>query len=368
VFVAESVTLERRFGESPPFSIGVEEELMLLDAQTFEPVAAVQVLLRDAEGLSLPGRLKTELHASVVELNTDVCADVSEAVAALRELRATAARLAEEHGVRLAAAGAHPFASPEDLPIVPEDRYREMIEQVGWPARRQGVSGLHVHVGVASAEACFHAFEGVLPWLPVVLALSVNSPYLGGIETGLLSNRAGVLAELPRSGGPPAFRSYEEWEGWVERLVRLGVADDYTRLWWDVRPHPRLGTIEVRMPDQPTALERTGFFVAVLQALVAAVSELPLRSFDALARADYDENRKAAARLGLDARLVHPDGDRSVEARELADELLELVRPHAAVELLVPDEPEALLQLEVGRAEGLEAVCADLADRSLASS
>src|SRR5262249_54106894 len=163
----ENVPIERRFGESPPFSVGVEEELMLLDERTFEPVAAVELLLRDGDGLTLPGRLKTELHASVVELNTDVCADASDAVAALRELRRAAARLAAGHGVRLAAAGVHPFASPEDLPIVPEERYREMIEQVGWPARRQGVSGLHVHVGVASPEACFHAFEGVLPWLPV---------------------------------------------------------------------------------------------------------------------------------------------------------------------------------------------------------
>jgi carboxylate-amine ligase len=242
-----------------------------------------------------------------------------------------------------------------------------MIEQVGWPARRQGVSGLHVHVGVASADECFHALEGVLPWLPVVLALSANSPYLGGIETGLLSNRAGVLAELPRSGGPPAFRSYAEWESWVERLVQLGVADDYTRLWWDVRPHPRLGTLEVRMPDQPTALERTAFLVALLQALVVAALEQPTRPFDPLARTYYDENRKAAARLGLDARLVHPDGDRSVEARELAEELLELARPYAAVELVVPAEPEALRQLEVGRAQGLQAVCADLAERSVAS-
>jgi carboxylate-amine ligase len=145
------------------------------------------------------------------------------------------------------------------------------------------------------------------------------------------------------------------------------VADDYTRLWWDVRPHPRLGTIEVRMPDQPTAVERSGFFVALLQALVVAVLEKPPRPFDPLARADYDENRKAAARRGLEARLVHPDGDRSVDARELVEELLELVRPHAAAELVVPAETEALRQLEVGRADGLSAVCADLVDRSLAS-
>src|SRR5205085_3925415 len=164
-----------------------------------------------------------------------------------------------------------------------------MITYVGASARRQGVSGLHVHVGVESGDACFHALEGVLQWLPLVLALSVNSPYLGGVDTGLLSNRAVILAELPRSGAPPAFRSYEEWERWVERLARLGVAADYTRLWWDVRPHPRLGTIEVRMPDQPTALARTAAFVLLLEALVRSVLAEEPPPYDPGRRGDYQQ-------------------------------------------------------------------------------
>src|SRR5205085_10853315 len=205
------------------------------------------------------------------------------------------------------AAGAQPVTPPEELPVVQEARYLEMIAYVGTSARRQGVSGLHVHVGVESPEACFHALEGILPWLPLVLALSVNSPYLGGVETGLLSNRAVALAELPRSGAPPAFRSYEDWEQWVERLVRLGVTADYTRLWWDVRPHPRFGTIEVRMPDQPTALDRTGAFVALLRELVATVLQNPLPAYDPPRRGDYQQNRWAALRFGMDAELIHPD-------------------------------------------------------------
>jgi glutamate---cysteine ligase / carboxylate-amine ligase len=348
------------FGASPPLSVGVEEEIMILDDHNLEPVGAVDLFVRESEGLDLPGTLKTELHASIVELNTRICADAAEAVEALRELRAAAAAIARRHGLVVAAAGAHPVTPPEELPVVQEPRYLEMISYVGASARRQGVSGLHVHVGVESPEACFHALEGVLQWLPLVLALSVNSPYLGGVETGLLSNRAVALAELPRSGAPPAFRSYEDWEQWVERLVRLGVTADYTRLWWDVRPHPRFGTIEVRMPDQPTALDRTGAFVALLRALVGAVLEVRQPPYDPARRGDYQQNRWAALRFGMDAELIHPDGRRALPARGLAAELYEWLGVAAF------GEPEAARQLEIGRAEGLAAVCADLVARTVA--
>jgi glutamate---cysteine ligase / carboxylate-amine ligase len=362
--------IEAHFGESGVLSLGVEEELMILDARTLLPVDGVETLVREAEGLELPGRLKTELHASVVELNTGVCGSVEEAVAALAELRRAAAAIAERHGLAVAGAGAHPSVAPEALPIAQEERYLEMVRYAGPSARRQGVNGLHVHVGMPSAEACFHVLESLVPWLPLVLALSANSPYLAGVENGMLSNRAQLLAELPRSGAPPAFRSYEDWEAWVERLVRLGVTGDYTRLWWDVRPHPRFGTLEVRMPDQPTALARTGALVALLQALAATLLRAPAAPADPGRRGDYLQNRWAAARFGLDAELIHPDGQSALSAHDLATEALELVRPAAAElgseALLAFSEPEAARQLEVGRAEGLEAVCADLVARSVA--
>jgi glutamate---cysteine ligase / carboxylate-amine ligase len=352
--------IESAWGESSTLSVGVEEELMILDGETFEPVGAVDLFLRESEELDLPGRLKTEMHASIVELNTGICADTAEAVAALRELRAAADTIARRNGLRIAAAGAHPITPPEELPIVQEQRYLEMVAYVGPVARRQGVSGLHVHLGVDSADACFRALEGVLQWLPLVLALSVNSPYLDGRETELLSTRAAILAELPRSGAPPAFRSYAEWEEWVERLVRLGVTADYTRLWWDVRPHPRFGTLEVRMPDQPTALERTAAFVELVRALVGAALEEPPPPYDPGRRGDYQQNRWAALRFGMEAELIHPDGSRALPARELAAELFERLG-------VAPlGEPEAARQLEVGRAEGLVAVCADLVERTVA--
>jgi carboxylate-amine ligase len=276
--------------------------------------------------------LKTELHASVVELTTGICADVGEAVAALRVLRAAAGRIARDNGLVLAAAGSHPFAPLESLPVVQEERYAEMIRRLGRVARRQGVNGLHVHVGVGSREQCWERLEAVLAWLPVALAVSVNSPFVDGHDSGMLSNRAAILAELPRGGAPPAFGSYDAWEAWVERLVSFGVMPDYTRIWWDVRPHPRLGTLEIRISDQPTSLDRTGLLVGMLRDLVAFAA--PRET----SRADYAQNRWAAARAGLDAELIHPDGDRMATARTLAHELLGAA----------PPEPEAHAQLRHG--------------------
>jgi carboxylate-amine ligase len=331
-------------------------------------------LIAGAEGRRLPGRLKTELHASVVELNTDVCESVPEAVAALAELRAAAAAIAEANGLRIAAAGAHPVARAEELEIASERRYEKMVAFAGVTARRQGVNGLHVHVGMPSADACFTALEGVLPWLPLVLALSANSPYLAGEATGLASNRAVILAQLPRSGAPPLFAGYADWEALVERLGRLGLTRDYTAIWWDVRPHPRFGTLEVRIPDQPTALALTGALAALVQALCAAALDGGPPRRDPAGRALYQENRWAASRLGPRAGLVHPDEERLAPASELGVELLERLRPVARslgaesrLAALDPSTCEADRQVEVGREQGLGALCADLVRRSVAS-
>jgi carboxylate-amine ligase len=206
------------------------------------------------------------------------------------------------------------------------------------------VNGLHVHVGVESAEHCYERLEAVLPWLPVVLALSANSPYVEGVDTGMQSVRAGVLAELPRAGAPPAFGSYSDWEQWVERLVSLGVMEDHTRVWWDVRPHPKLGTLEIRVADQPTSLARTELLVDVLRDLVEHAPPAQV------SRGDYAQNRWAAARFGLDAQLIAPDGASLVSARDLAHRLLGAE----------PPEPEAAAQREAA-----PSVAADLVARTL---
>jgi glutamate---cysteine ligase / carboxylate-amine ligase len=367
------VPIEAHFGESTPWSVGVEEELMVLDAETLALAPRADELIAAGSDDAAPGALKSELFASALELNSGVCEGPAEVSAMLARLRRLGSELARERGLELAAAGTHPFSRPKDQEIAEEERYVEFVEYAGISARRQGVSGLHVHVGMPSAGACFHALEGTLPWLPVLLAMSANSPFIAGEETGLASNRAEVLAQLPRAGAPPAFRSYEDWEAFIDRYVRLGVAADYTRFWWDVRPHPHFGTLEVRMPDQPTGLAVTIAFTALIQALCVAVLNDAPPEHDPAGRGLYQQNRWGALRFGLDAELFHPSGERVGTARDLAHELIDHVRPVAeelgTVDLLVFDlsRTEGDLQREARANGGLKAACADLVERTLSS-
>ena len=350
--------IEQHFGSS--LTIGVEEELWILDADSLELVPGVEKLVAGAEGRDLPGVLKMELHASVVELASAVSDDADGAVERLLDLRIAAAEIAAANGLRVACSGSYPTGVPEEQEIAPAERYAEFVEYAGPSAKRQGVSGLHVHVGMPDADTCFRVMETILPWLPLVLALSANSPYLAGRETGMLSTRAEVLGLLPRYGAPPAFRDYAEWEVFVERVSATGVARDYTSYWWDVRIHPNFGTLEIRMPDQPTSLEQTASFVRLLRELCAWAIDAPQREFDPTERGIYAQNRWAASRFGPHAELIHPDRDEALSASELALEL------PIALDGLDPSCCEAELQLELGRKNGLRAVCADLVERSLA--
>jgi carboxylate-amine ligase len=334
---------------------------MILDPETLALVPAVEQVIAGADGRTLPGVLKTELHASIVELATEIADDADEAIARLVELRRAAAEVAEVNGLAVAAAGSHPTAVPLELAIAPAQRYRDFVAYAGPSARRQGVSGLHVHIGMPDADTCFRVLETILPWLPLVLALSANSPYLEGRETGMLSIRAEILGILPRRGAPPAVRSYAEWEAFVERMIATGVAADATSFWWDVRPHPRYGTLEIRTPDQPTSLERTSAFVKLLRELCAWALDAPPRPFDPAGRGVYEQNRWAASRFGPHGKLVHPDRDEAVAVPQLVRDL-----PVAAAGF-DGASCEADRQLEVGRANGLRAVSADLVERSVAS-
>jgi glutamate---cysteine ligase / carboxylate-amine ligase len=349
--------IDQSFG--PSLTVGVEEELWIIDPETLELVPAVETLVAAAEGRDLPGVLKSELHASVVEIATGVSEDVDEAIDRLAQLRRGAAELAAGEGLAVAASGSYPPSIPAEQEIAPDERYREFVEYAGPSARRQGVSGLHVHVGMPDADASFRVMESILPWLPLVLALSANSPYFEGRDTGMLSIRAEVLAFLPRRGAPPAFRSYADWERFVTRMTATGLAGDYTSFWWDVRLHPRLGTLEVRAPDQPTSLERTAALVRLVRDLCAWALEAPPHGHDPAERGVYDQNRWAASRFGPHGKLIHPERDEALSVPELLAEL-------PVTTTLDGTSCEADRQLEVGRAEGLRAVCADLIARSVA--
>lgn len=337
------------FGRSSRWSVGIEEELFVLDGETLQP-APVPPEILDGE------RLKAELFASVIELNTGICESVARASEELAELRVEARRRAGEAGLVLAAAGTWPTAVSAEQPITPEEGYLRFVEYAGSSARRQYCAGLHVHVGVESPEECMERLEAVLGWLPLVLALSANSPYAAGAETGLASTRAELLALLPRSGAPPLFASYGEWERFAERLVELGLADAITRIWWDVRPHPRFGTLEVRMPDQPTRLEVTTALAGLVQALVAGDAGVGPGD-----RGVYAQNRWAALRFGAAAELVHPAGDRLCAVPELLAELAERLQLESELVGRLEGLDQAGEQLDVGRREGLRSLCERLA-------
>jgi carboxylate-amine ligase len=337
--------IHHRFGQSDPFTVGLEEELFCLDAETLAPRPFPRAALDGA-------RLKEELFSSVVELNTDIHTSAAEAVAELAALRTRAKDAAAEAGLVLAACGTWPTAVPEQQPVGESPAYRKFVDYAGPSARRQYVSGLHVHVGMESPEACMAALEAILPWLPLVLALSANSPYLSGEETGLASARAEILALLPRSGAPPVFASYEDWELFVERLVELGLADEITRVWWDVRPHPRFGTLEIRIADQPTRLQTTSEIATLLQAMASRLDR-----GEPADRGLYAQNRWAALRFGRKAELVHPDGSRLVSVPDLVGELAARLGTD-----LSATTDQAGEQLELGRREGLDSLCRRLVD------
>ena len=350
--------IEQHFGRT--LTVGVEEELWILDAESLELVPRVEAILAGVNGRTLPGILKTELHASVVELTNETADSPEEAVDRLAELRRAAAESARANGLVMAAAGSHPTSRPERQEIAPDERYRDFVEYAGPTARRQGVSGLHVHVGMPTAADCFRVMETILPWLPLVLALSANSPYLAGEESGMLSTRAEVLGYLPRRGAPPPVRSYADWEAFVERMVSTGLAQTYTSFWWDIRPHPQFGTLEIRMPDQPTSLERTAAFTRLLRDLCAWALEAPPRPYDPSERGIYDQNRWAASRFGPHGKLIHPDRAVALTVSQL---LADLPVPARGFD---GESCEGDRQLGVGRANGLRAVCADLVERSIA--
>ncbi len=360
-----AVMVEQHFGESSPWSVGIEEELFVVDSETLLP-AHVPAELLDGE------RRKPELFRSLVELTTSVCPTVAAAVEELAELRTDAASRLADAGLGLLASGTHPLAEPAEEELTDQPALAAFAAYAGPAARAQYCCGLHVHIGVPGADDCVGRMEAILPWLPVLLALSANSPFLAGQKTGFSSTRADLLTRLPRTGAPPAFGSYAGWETYVERLVGLGLADDYVRTWWDIRPHPRLGTLELRMPDQPTSPAIAAAFAALAQALVA--SSDPALTAD---RGVYDQNRFAALRFGSAAELVHPDGSRLSGIPELHLELVGRVAPTAerlgTTSLLTPLErlahrTQADEQLDLGRDVGARGLTAWLVEKTAAAS
>jgi glutamate---cysteine ligase / carboxylate-amine ligase len=283
-----------------------------------------------AEAASHERRIKAELLQSVVEVATHVAGSVAEAIEDARGLRATLRDAAAERGAVIAAAGTHPFSRWEHQEVTKNERYQELMTEMRWVAEREVIFGLHVHVGLANADQAIAVANGLRTWLPELLALSANSPFWLGRDTGLATTRTKIFETFPRSGLPPAFASFEEFELLVERGVKTGSFPDYTYIWWDLRPHPKLGTIEIRIPDAQTRLESVAGLVALVQSLVATLAD----GFERGERPQIqpvtlvNENKWRATRDGLNGQLIDLERD---EERPAGDAVLALVERAEAV-------------------------------------
>ncbi len=295
---------------------------MLLDPDTFDLVAGVEPLLQGNAELS------PELFESLLETHTPVCRDVAEAHHELTRLRARVAEIAHLHGLEFGAAGTHPFSLFELQRITGRDRYRSIVEELQYVARRELIFGLHVHVGVSDPETAITVARGLALHLGELCALSASSPFWRGEPTGLASTRAQIFAGFPRAGPPPPLRDWEDFVSLVGHLEATGCIEDYTRIWWDVRPHPRLGTVETRMMDAVSRLDDAVALAAYVQCLVRHYSEIdPPWRHPALVA----ENRWRAVRWGLDAQLIDlgEDAPRRVPVARLVRRRLRALAPLA---------------------------------------
>ncbi len=301
---------------------------MILDAGTFELVNAIEALLEPAP----LGEIKPELMESVLEISTDPCAGVTEAGAQLRALRSQVVDTAAAKQLSIGSAGTHPFAMWEDQRIVARPRYRDLISALRFVARQELIFGMHVHVGIDDPDKAIHVANGMRVHMPVLLGLSANSPFWRADSTGMASTRTPIFRAFPRVGIPPTYGDWEDYERRIEFMITAGVIEDYTYLWHDVRPHPRFGTVEVRVMDSQTHVEHSLGLAALVQALVRELAE----HFDAGKRlSDYpfemlDENKWLAARHGLEGELVDLPSSERVPTRALARRLIERMRDHCA--------------------------------------
>jgi len=323
--------VQTNFGTSTPYSLGLEEEFQLVDTEAFDLVSGIEPILAAFHGDAIGERVKPELMQSIVEASTRIAASVEEAVDDLVDLRARLIRVAADAGAGIASAGTHPFSRSEQQDVTHRPRYTELAERFGWVTARHPVFGLHVHVGVSSAAKAIACTDGLRNHLPELLALSANSPFWQGRPTGLASTRAQILRDLPRSGLPPALGSFAQFEHIVDSGVRTGCFPDYTYIWWDVRPQPRFGTVEIRVCDAQTHVANVAALAALVQSLVATLGsafecgEISPASPDVV----LEENRWRAARYGLEARLIDLADDTERSAVDAIRALVERCFPAA---------------------------------------
>jgi glutamate---cysteine ligase / carboxylate-amine ligase len=311
----------------PSLNIGIEEEYQTIDPNTRDLRSHIQAEIIQKGKTLLAERVKPEMHQSVIEIGTGVCPNIKEAKAEIRSIRQQIIGLARQNGLRLAAAGTHPFAQWRDQEIYPDDRYRMIVEDMKMVARANLIFGLHVHIGIEDRETAIQIMNAARYFLPHILALSANSPFWQGMDTGLRSYRCKVFDKFPRTNIPDLYSSWSEFENYVNLLIKTNCMDNAKKIWWDIRPHPHFPTLEFRVCDIPMRVDETIAIAALCQAIVAKLYRLHEQnlSFRHYSRALIMENKWRAARYGLGGKLIDFGKQSEVPVRDLIYEILEFV-------------------------------------------
>jgi carboxylate-amine ligase len=311
----------------PSFTVGIEEEYQTIDPVTRDLRSHIECELIQKGQLRLQERVKAEMHQSVIEVGTAVCHTMAEARTELRNLRRGIIGLARENGLAVAAAATHPFSDWREQSIYPDARYEAIVEDMRIVARANLIFGLHVHVGIEDKETSIHIMNAARYFLPHILALSTNSPFWLGDETGLKSYRCKVFDKFPRTNIPDYFPSWGEYESFINLLIQTGCIDNAKKIWWDIRPHPFFPTLEFRVCDLPMRLDETIAIAALIQAIVAKLYKLHAQNqgFRLYRRLLIMENKWRAVRYGLDGKMIDFGKRIEVPVRELIYELLHFI-------------------------------------------
>jgi glutamate---cysteine ligase / carboxylate-amine ligase len=311
----------------PTFTIGIEEEYQTIDPETRDLRSHIQAELLEKGKMVLQERVKAELHQSVVEVGTGICKNIKEAKEEVKELRRHIIGLARENGLRVASVATHPFSDWRTQEIHPDPRYKNIVEDMQLVARANLIFGLHVHIGIEDRETAIHMMNHARYFLPHILALSTNSPFWLGMNTGLKSYRCKVFDKFPRTNIPDYFPSWGEYENFIKLLIKTNCIDNAKKIWWDIRPHPFFNTIEFRVCDIPMRADETIAIAALIQATVAKLYKLYTanQGFRLYRRALIMENKWRAARYGLDGKLIDFGKQKEVPARDLVNEYLDFV-------------------------------------------
>jgi carboxylate-amine ligase len=308
------------------FTLGIEEEFQIIDPETRELRSHIQQILADGKVL-LKEHVKAEFHQSVVELGTEICTDIRAAREQVIELRSELATIAEIEGLKIASSGTHPFSHWMDQLISPDERYLTILNDMQQIARANLIWGLHVHVGIPDREEAIDVMNQARYFLPHLYALSVNSPFWLGQNTGLKAYRQMIFERFPRTGIPDAFESLSEYDDYLKMLVSTNCIDNAKKIWWDIRLHPFFNTIEFRICDAQSRADDTIALAALMQAIVVKLHKLRAQNvtFRNYPRRLIDENRWRAARYGLDGKLIDFGRGCEMDERELLHEMLEFI-------------------------------------------